>query len=449
MSRPVSTRPSSAPTPAPSSPPISESFLSELDGTAPSILDSAAGDILWDGGKVDPTTLNLVSWKLDVNARSEDGLEKRGFNAISTVLNHPTRKANPLRASRKPLPPLTQAPPVIPKPPPPSHYDAYLKIVTPLYESYVNAQASSSSLAQFNDFDNRPADKGPTNLPPLDSVPDLFFESTFDISNPITWADIMDNQEAGPSSVVQDTLSGHLDTLERHLMREITLRSTSFFSALSNLQDLHSESASCLNRISSLQTSLKEVGSHQARKGLAIIDAHEDLRVLRVTEKGVETVGELEELVKVAKRLVEDGDWSRGLGCLEDIVRWWERYGGLSEQPAVEPIVNGDQGSSETREATIEIALPLSTLPALAHLPAAISTLTTAVSSQLQTALSSRLLSLLSSADTNDSFRDDEFRSSIQPILSGLVRCGNVDVVETVWREVMTTTVREGSRKVS
>ena len=79
MSKPPSSFPSSGPTPAPSSPPPSESFFSELDGTA-SVVETSAIDLGWDDAKVDPSSLNLVSWKLGVNAKAEDGVNKRGFN---------------------------------------------------------------------------------------------------------------------------------------------------------------------------------------------------------------------------------------------------------------------------------------------------------------------------------------------------------------------------------
>jgi hypothetical protein len=65
-------------TPAPSSPPASESFLSEFDGTAGSVIDTSY-DAGWDT-PTDAASLNIVSWKLGVNARVEDGIEKRGFN---------------------------------------------------------------------------------------------------------------------------------------------------------------------------------------------------------------------------------------------------------------------------------------------------------------------------------------------------------------------------------
>jgi len=453
MSRAPSNFASTAATPAPSSPPASESYLSEIDGTTPSVIGTSA-DFAWDARHVDPTALNLVSWKLEVNARAEDGVDKRGFNgklsvstaersaervlAISTVLNHPTKKPNPLRSSRKPLPPLSQRPPVLPKPPPPSHYDAYLKSITPLYDGFIAAQASSSTSASASEYDIRSPGPSKSDLPSLDSVPEYFFDPAFDLANSTTWSAVVDDEGAG-----HDRLSTYLDTLERHLIHEITLRSTSFFSALSNLQDLHSESSSCLSQISDLQTSLKEVGAKQARKGLEIIDAQDELRVLRVTETGVRTVGQLEELVRVTKGLVEAGDWAGGLACLGDVVRWWEKYGLLEVQKST---ANGDTDSPLPMPTSP--TLPLSTLPALSQLPSALSDLTTTVATQLEAALTSLLLSVLSRADADKAIDRAESRASVEPILAGLARCGKTEGVQEVWREVMTTSIREGSRKV-
>jgi len=83
MSRPGSTLQSSVATPALSaSPPPSESFQSDIDGA--SLLDGGMTEYGFDSGRLGQGSgLNLVSWKLDVNAHSEDVVEKRGFNGVS------------------------------------------------------------------------------------------------------------------------------------------------------------------------------------------------------------------------------------------------------------------------------------------------------------------------------------------------------------------------------
>jgi hypothetical protein len=80
MSRPGSAFQSSGPTPALSaSPPPSESFQSDLDGA--SLLDGSTTEYGFDASKLgEGSGLNLVSWKTDVDAGNEDGVDKRGFN---------------------------------------------------------------------------------------------------------------------------------------------------------------------------------------------------------------------------------------------------------------------------------------------------------------------------------------------------------------------------------
>lgn len=85
--QPQSAIPSLAPTPVPSSPPPpSESYLSDIDGAAPSLLDGGTTEYAFDAGSASGgSSLNLVSWKLDVNARDEDGVDKRGFNGTAAM----------------------------------------------------------------------------------------------------------------------------------------------------------------------------------------------------------------------------------------------------------------------------------------------------------------------------------------------------------------------------
>lgn len=76
-SRTSTALPSASATPVPSSPPPpSESFLSDIDGTAASVLDTS-GDFQWDAGS-SGHGLNLVSWKKGVDDGDETA-DKRGF----------------------------------------------------------------------------------------------------------------------------------------------------------------------------------------------------------------------------------------------------------------------------------------------------------------------------------------------------------------------------------
>jgi vacuolar protein sorting-associated protein 54 len=351
------------------------------------------------------------------------------------------------------------------------------------------------------DIDVRPVDVKST-LPPLDGIPQSFFDTSFDLADPATWADItgqpatsaptdISSPGAAFAQQLQESLSTHLDTLERHLIHEITLRSTSFFSALSNLQDLHSESSSCLSRIRELQAGLRDIGENTAQRGLGIIDKHEDLDVLRATEQGLEELEELEGVMDVTRTFVEADDWLGGLGCLGEIGAWWVRHLPRAEA-AEEARLDGaalapdELSHLETQQAAaptpVRLPLRLSTLPALSPLPQLFSDLRTQIALQIEASLHSYLLTTLSSADVGlhpddnetskalganggDATRDDQtardygsgyhvdydaarFKEHVTPMIEGLARCGVLDGIEGLWSDVVTLAVREGSRKV-
>ena len=335
-----------------------------------------------------------------------------------------------------------------------------------------------------------------STLPPLDAIPSAFFDTSFDLSDPTTWAEITsggtssllglgdaDPSDPPPSSLpgqsapnsaqrLQDALSSHLDTLERHLIHEITLRSTSFFSALSNLQDLHSESSSCLTRIRELQSGLKDIGTNTAQRGLEIIGKHEELAVMRVTEQGLDEIKQLEGVLDVTRTFVEADDWAGGLTCLGEIGEWWVRHLPEGEQVGVDATTGEGSGFAGAPDPdgpirhTQHVHLPLSTLPALSALPQLFSDLRTQIALQLESSLHSYLLTTLSSAELlphpgegtdkasaaeaeMPAYDAERFQAHVAPMVRGLARCGVMDGVEGVWRDVVTLAVREGSRKVS
>ncbi|EIW68910.1 hypothetical protein TREMEDRAFT_62628 [Tremella mesenterica DSM 1558] len=436
-SSPSPFRPPLPASPALPSPPPSESFFSELDGTA-SVLEHSALDFGWDDSRIDPKSLNLVSWKLGIDFNVQDDINKRGFNAISTVLNHPTKKANPLRGSRKPLPPLRDPPPILPKPPPPSAYDPYLQTVTPLYDTLINAQASSSS-SSGGEYDLQ--QPGRPDLPSLSSVPELFFDPDFDLGKPSTWEEVVGN--AGPA--LKSRFSDNLDVLENHLVHEITQRSASFFSALSNLQDLQSESSTCLSRIAELQEALREVGDKQARKGLEIIDAQEELRILRTVEQNVKQIGDLNDMLNRARNVVADGDWATGLNQIGDIVNWWERHG-VGEKGDFQSSLPSPTEVKSTSP-PVSQSLPLSSLASLSTLPATVSEITSQISVLLEAALTAQLLAMLSTVEETPEFDKDAFKMCMEPLIGGLVRCGTPEALSKLWREVVITSIRDASRK--
>ncbi|KAJ7744977.1 Vps54-like protein-domain-containing protein, partial [Mycena maculata] len=410
-----------------------------------------------------------------------------GFHAISTVLNNPHKRQAPPKAHSS-LPAVAPAdlPRVRRK-----DFDSYLRAITPEWErlehsNQLNRDAelqlegsstprASSSNGPFAQTPGRP-------LPPLDVVPSVFFQPAFNLGDPRTFDAVTEQDAPGHDPAADPTalsyslpllekFSHYADTVEQHLVREISLRSASFFAALSNLHELQTESEECLDRISKLRTLLKDVDENGAKKGLEVVRKGGRMRNLGKVREGVKFVGGVVEMTGVAKALVAAGQWDQALGVLEDMERLWEASP-VSELPTPTPAlvrsssssssflkgghVNGNgrlsslPSTPEERpppSPKVPPPIPLSSLSAFAALPTHLRTLTMEITSSLSAELVSVLrVDLLERIGTNvPSIPDLRFQSlkdRLRPLLQGLARTKGVREATLSWREVVLDEVR-------
>ncbi|GAA6004655.1 hypothetical protein JCM10207_000969 [Rhodosporidiobolus poonsookiae] len=217
-------------------------------------------------------------------------------------------------------------------------------------------------------------------LPPLADVPPIFFDGDFNLSNPRTFDLVTERVQLSPSSsphlsssssgfpsapstppmragaptpglgpstlndlatdqVLQDKLSHYTAVVESHLVREIGLRSASFFAALANLQSLHQQGEDTLGKISELQAALSsssppsvpssasaattalEAGGvgRSAQRGLAILRLQARRRGLERLDDAVRAVEDVWAAVEGVKELVEHGEWDGALEVAEGV----------------------------------------------------------------------------------------------------------------------------------
>lgn len=372
-------------------------------------------------GRFDLGNLNLVNWKQDVLPDEETRARGRAeFHPISTVLHHPTKPPNPLRASRKPLPALPA--PALPKPPPPAYYqpflDSLLKPGEPssgksLWQEYLDAAEPPDEEEQAAAAVFAPVDR---ELPDLADVPEIFFDESYDLTDESVWRTVLQQND-------QDRLSSYIDTIESHLVHEIGLRAPSFFSALNNLQGLATQSTECLEQMTALQEELAALDDTTAIRGLEIVRGHAKLARTRDLARSVDEMQGVLGIVRLCRELVEAGDWSGALEAAEEVGRWWARH-----DPA--PPSNPDSIAEEHVE-------PLSTVPAFAVIPEEMRRLLASVSLLVQGELSSALLSQLEGAPS----------APVPPLLSALRRSGALASVRDIWKAAVLRVVREAMRQ--
>ncbi|KAF8891227.1 Vps54-like protein-domain-containing protein [Infundibulicybe gibba] len=347
---------------------------------------------------------------------SEWSSAKHGFHAISTVLNSPHKRQAPPKAhSALPSVPPADLPRVRRK-----DFDAYLRAITPEWERFEHsARLGREGAAQLDATPRVSTESGPAPLrglpthgraiPALDGVPAVYFDSTFDLGDPRMFARVTEQrpgEDADPAALAHalpllEKLSHYADTVEQHLILEISLRSTSFFAALTNLNDLKAESSECLAQISELRRLLKEVDTGSAMSGLNIVRMEGKTRNLARVQQGVKLVAGVVEMTKVARGLVSAGQWGEALGVVEELQALWDGKPMEATTPGPEEHagsalaqldeVDEHEDDVNTSHGNAVISIPLSKLNAFAALPTHLRTLTMEITSSL----SSELVSVL------------------------------------------------------
>ncbi|UZJ55352.1 hypothetical protein CBS101457_004672 [Exobasidium rhododendri] len=309
-------------------------------------------------------------------ALGEDGVKSgagatsslAGFNAISTILNNPNRPQRPIDPNSSRYPPISQSHTDLPRVKR-SDYEGYITSTQKEWDRFQrnlklgsrgkarleaeDAEGSSggaeggkrvrSSPDQMED--DHIAAIGKKNLPPLSTVPQIFFAEDFDLGNPYTFDLVTERYKAAgavnsissgdghalPGSgydvalnqMLQEKLSYYSDVVEQHLILEISARSSSFFAALGNLQDLESEASQCLQQVELLKGELEDKEEGIAKAGLRVI--REQAKRREMVER-VEAVGILQMLCErrdLVRLLIQNGEWREGLDImdlLQDII---------------------------------------------------------------------------------------------------------------------------------
>lgn len=367
-------------------------------------------------------------------------------------------------------------------------FDSYLRAVAPEWDRFErNTQLGRDGVAELDNSSTPRSsiDAGPSrtipgrSIPSLDIVPPVFFDSGFSLGDPRTFNLVTEQREDGSdgpggdlgslshSLPLLEKLSHYADTIEQHLVQEISIRSTSFFAALTNLHDLRSESEHCLDRISKLRALLSEVDEKGAKRGLEVIRRDAKLRNLGKVRHGVKEVEGVVEMTGVAKGLLGAGRWGEALGVIEDMESLWDAEGTtsdsndvaspksmrtngtLSSLPESPPPENAGTPHRPT------LSIPLSSLQAFSNLPSHLRTLTMEIASSLTTELVDVLRTdlveriNLGNGEGGNVEIDRTLKDRLRPLLLGLARTKGMREATVSWREVVLGEVRGTVKRVS
>lgn len=235
------------------------------------------------------------------------------------------------------------------------------------------------------------------NVPPLSSIPSVYFEEDFHLENPRTFDVVSERSDIVPrpsknaeaeigeregigmngsakapavsarktlatNAILQEKLSWYMDTVEMHLISSISSASTSFFAALGSLRGLNSESQESIARIQRLRADLELVDRDMALGGLKVINMQRRRANVRKLVAAIEQLKQIVDEARTCQNLIDQG-------LIDDALDQVDKLEDLSAgKGTARKGENGSEGNSEAHE-----AVDLQGLKVLANLSADIS----------------------------------------------------------------------------
>lgn len=216
--------------------------------------------------------------------------------------------------------------------------------------SSITSMEVSSPGRRSSSKPRRGAAHGP---PPLSTIPNVYFDDDFHLENPRTFDVVSERSEvvrpapgtedknalngnaAAPrkalatNAILQEKLSWYMDTIEMHLIQSISTASTTFFTALGSLRELHSEAADSVERIRALRKELESLDTEVAAGGLEIVKQR----------RRRENVKQLHNAVMQLREIVD------GLAVCESLVNTGEVDSALDNIDALEKLIAGESAT--------------------------------------------------------------------------------------------------------
>ncbi|KEY63998.1 hypothetical protein S7711_07994 [Stachybotrys chartarum IBT 7711] len=230
-------------------------------------------------------------------------------------------------------------------------------LLRPLSKPSIGRKGSTASLSSLNSIESPSVSRRPSGSlhrkaslgpPPLSTIPTVYFDEDFHLENPRTFDVVSERSEIIPSAnahstsssegngnlaaprkalatnaILQEKLSWYMDTIEIHLINSISSASTTFFSALGSLKELHLEAAESVDRIKALRKELEALDEEVASNGLEIVRERRRQENLRQLNDAVMQLRQITEGVASCEQLVEAGEIDKALtsiDSLEDLI---------------------------------------------------------------------------------------------------------------------------------
>ncbi|KAL5805613.1 hypothetical protein ACOSQ4_028346 [Xanthoceras sorbifolium] len=153
----------------------------------------------------------------------------------------------------------------------------------------------------------------------LREVPALYFKEDFSLSEGATFRAACPFSNVSENVVLQEKLSQYLDVVELHLVKEISLRSNSFFEAQGQLQDLNVKIVEGCSRIRELKETIRLLDTDLVDSARQIQDLNATRSNLLALQDKLRLILNVNQALSALNLLVASADCAGALDVTDDL----------------------------------------------------------------------------------------------------------------------------------
>lgn len=196
----------------------------------------------------------------------------------------------------------------------------YLTQVGKEYERYnANRKLTASTLQSLTQVHRMGAngDVLEEEKDDLSTIPEVFFSEDFHLDDPRIFRLVTEGKSVDSmNETLQENISWNLDTIEIHLVNEISKSSGSFFNALNDLSEIHGKNQKTVELIAELKSKLEVVKEKKIMHNLKRIELQQKRQNVAKLEQGLVQVTTTLQHAEQASSLLLQGKYEE---CLDKI----------------------------------------------------------------------------------------------------------------------------------
>lgn len=316
-------------------------------------------------------------------------------------------------------------------------FQPYLDSIAESYSRFKDVR-SHSSREQSNQGEGEVRGQGEALAACLREVPSLYFREDFALEDGATFQAACPFSSIPQNVMLQEKLSHYLDIVEVHLVKEISVRSDSFFEAQGQLQDLNGQIVEACAQLRELKATVKLLDVDLVESARQIQELSGNRANLLAIHQKLKLMSDVNQALSALKLLVTAMDCAGALDVIDDLQHLLEsndlvglhcfRYLGdqlVSSLDAVNSILAADFVHAAIHDAK---------------------DLESTILTKFRTREKDRLIITMKDDESLEIKLDDEacsgFRDRLLPLVIGLLRTAKLPAVLRVYRDTLIADIK-------